>query len=113
MKYSYILLCSLIIIFLICGCGDDLGNRTRIATVEFTKSNKELGDKILVKFINSTSRWSHFSMSKSVQQQMKAFINDGQYEIVKVNTTHCSYCCSNLLNAEIYYRLKLNSGKKD
>ena len=64
---------------------------------------QELGSGIRIKFI--TAKGTHRMMQAEVQRQLESFINDGQYEIVRVVSTRCDED-QHLLSAEVYYRLK-------
>ena len=99
------------LLLFITGCDNNKSPQT--TTVEFVQpeaqttegtKNQELGSGIRVKFI--TAQGSHDQMQADVQRQLEAFINGGQYEIVRVVTTRCNGEQAHLLSAEVYYRSK-------
>ena len=94
---------------LLVGCDDSKPPKT--TTVELSQPqaadstpSQVFGDGIRIKFI--TAKGDHANIQAEVQRQLEAFINSGQYEIVKVSTTRCNGSGAHLLSAEVYYRPK-------
>ena len=104
---------------LVVGCNDCKLSET--TTVELTQSkasgtttDQMLGGDIRIEFITAEDilvstisiEDRHRKRGKVVQRRLEAFVNSGQYEIVKISTTRCNSSEAHLLFAEVYYRPK-------